>query len=47
MTAVLRVSTPEGGSGRILSSGGDYLFRCLDSASRTRDSSPSTTERGG
>lgn len=27
MTAVLQVATPEGDSGRILTSGGDYLFR--------------------
>lgn len=32
MTAVLEASTPEGGSGRILSSGGDYLFRYYESA---------------
>lgn len=32
MTAVLQVSTPEGGSGRIFSRGGDYLFRYHESA---------------
>lgn len=32
MTAVLQVSTPEGGSGRIFSRGGDYLFRYDESA---------------
>lgn len=32
MTAVLQVATPEGGSGRILSSGTDYLFRYHEDA---------------
>ena len=32
MTAVLGVSTPGGGSGRILSRGGDYLFRYYERA---------------
>ncbi|MBE7373581.1 type II toxin-antitoxin system HipA family toxin [Pseudomonas lopnurensis] len=32
MTAVLQVATPEGGSGRILSSGTDYLFRYHENA---------------
>ena len=32
MTAVLRVATPEGESGRVLSSNGDYLFRYHEEA---------------
>lgn len=32
MTAVLQVATPEGDSGRILTSAGDYLFRYHEAA---------------
>jgi hypothetical protein len=32
MTTLLRVATPEGDSGRILSTGGDYLFRYREEA---------------
>lgn len=32
MTAVLQVATPEGGSGKILTSAGDYLFRYREDA---------------
>lgn len=33
MTAVLKVATPEGDSGKILSSADDYLFRYAEAAS--------------
>ena len=32
MTAVLQVATPEGASGKILTSAGDYLFRYHEDA---------------
>lgn len=32
MSNVLRVTTPEGSSGKILGSGGDYLFRYHEDA---------------
>ena len=36
MSNVLRVTTPEGSSGKILGSGGDYLFRYHEDAKPKR-----------